>query len=107
MLSPIERVLKGIGVSRQQLSLLADVHEGTISRVASGIAPAIPKSIRTALADLGVDVLALDVEYRRYRSQKVDELRARFVGRCKRDGIQAKIAGGTRIPKSRGDEGRT
>lgn len=79
--SPFDAILKRLELSRPELSLLADIHEGQIARVANGVVPSIPKRIKCALKELGVDVEALEGELREFRKDKAIEVRRRVLAR--------------------------
>lgn len=85
MNSPLDAVLKRLELSRPELSLLADIHEGQIARVANGVVPSIPKRIKIALKELGVDVEILEGELLEFRKAKVIELRRRVLARRERE----------------------
>jgi hypothetical protein len=85
MESPLDKVLKRLGLSRPEFSLLADIHEGQIARVASGVVPTIPRRIKSTLEELGVDIKALEREHRLFREAKVTELRDRVLARRERE----------------------
>lgn len=87
MESPFDGVLKRLGLSRPELSLLAGIHEGQIARVASGVVPTIPRRIKSTLEEFGVDIKALEEERRVFRETRVAELRKRMLPRRERKAV--------------------
>jgi hypothetical protein len=85
MESPLDGTLRRLGLSRPELSLLADIHEGQIARVANGVVPTIPRRIKSTLEELGVDVKALEGEHRAWREAKATELRRTVLARQERE----------------------